>query len=216
VNFFGHAVIAARRAAPSGTVLGAMLPDFATMIGARPPRASHAALAAGIELHHATDEAFHAAPLFHELGEVSLSRLLALGVARGPARAVAHVGVELLLDGAFVDEPGAVAAYLGALADGPSARAIAWRDLLETARFEALRAALRVRGVRSEHGAPKLVTERLRRALEPRPRLALAHRELPLVERWAEELHPRVHHVAPALLAHVEAELDARIVGSLE
>jgi hypothetical protein len=120
---------------------------------------------------------------------------------------VAHVGVEILLDGALVDEPGAVDAYLGALADGTSSRAIAWRSLLETARFEALRLALRGRGVHREHGAPDVVADRLRRTLEPRPRLALAPRELPLVERWAAELRPEVHERAPAILPAVEARL---------
>ena len=68
MNFFGHAVVATWHATEPRFVLGAMLPDFAAMIRARPPAARDPELARGIALHHATDEVFHDAPTFRELG----------------------------------------------------------------------------------------------------------------------------------------------------
>ena len=49
------------------------------------------------------------------------------GCARGPRRAVAHIGVELLLDGVLVDEPSYRAHYVAAIEhDGY----IEWRETL--------------------------------------------------------------------------------------
>ena len=47
---------------------------------------------------------------------------LGAGVARGSARGAAHVGIELLLDGTLVDEPGAGPAYLAALRSAAAPR----------------------------------------------------------------------------------------------
>src|SRR5690606_22101883 len=111
--YFGHAAVASWAPAPGpdpgaqasgGRVLGAMLPDFATMSRARLAEASDVEVAGGIALHHETDRVFHHLPavlaLMRELDE----RLERAGCARGPRRAVAHIGVELLLDGVLVDE----------------------------------------------------------------------------------------------------------------
>ena len=103
-----------------------MLPDFATMVRARLADAEDPEVAAGIAHHHATDAAFHGMPavlgLMRELDE----RLAALGCARGPRRAVAHIGVELLLDGVLVEEAAYRAAYAGGLGHDPSG--VRWRE----------------------------------------------------------------------------------------
>ena len=62
------------------------------------------ALAAGLRFHHLTDEAFHGSRSFLEFSGQALSYLSRHGLPRGSARAVAHVGVELLLDTAFAAE----------------------------------------------------------------------------------------------------------------
>src|SRR4051812_40545259 len=104
MNYFGHATVATRlhAAPPPGVALGAMLPDFFSMCGARPTRIDDATIAAGVELHHATDAAFHQLAPFSGLVRELSERLTAAGVSRGPMRGVAHVAVELFLDGTLV------------------------------------------------------------------------------------------------------------------
>ena len=71
MNFFGHALVAERDEATRGAVraefvLGSMLPDFASMLRLRPPRATSATLEAGLRFHHRTDAAFHGSRSFLE------------------------------------------------------------------------------------------------------------------------------------------------------
>ena len=81
-----------------------MLPDFATMSGARLAEAhDDAGVTLGIALHHRTDGAFHHLPPVLALMRELDDRLERAGCARGPRRAVAHIGVELLLDGVLVE-----------------------------------------------------------------------------------------------------------------
>src|SRR6202012_4714776 len=133
VNYFGHAAVSSWSGSDPGRSLGAMLPDFASMCRARLAEPTDATVASGIELHHTTDAAFHgSAPvlgLMHELDE----RLDHLGCARGPRRAVAHIGVELLLEGVLVADATYRATYLAAL--GYDASCVRWRDDDGAARF---------------------------------------------------------------------------------
>lgn len=125
VNFFGHAAVASWHADDGGWLLGAMLPDFASMIGARLDAQPNPRLAAGVAHHHATDAAFHHAPAVVGLMRDAEARLTARGVRRGPTRAVAHVGVELLLDGVLTRDAGYRASFATGLAhSGP----VAWTD----------------------------------------------------------------------------------------
>ncbi|MEZ6195091.1 MAG: hypothetical protein R3F20_05080 [Planctomycetota bacterium] len=117
MNFYAHARVADALYRDPEVTLGAMLPDLATMAGRRwdPAAADRPGLARGVALHHATDEAFHGAPAFLSLLERWRERLgAALGLRRGVARAAAHVGIELLLDG-IAHEEGEVASYAAAL-----------------------------------------------------------------------------------------------------
>jgi hypothetical protein len=212
VNFFGHAAVAAWQSPEPGFVLGAMLPDFAAMIGARPPNAEHAALAAGIRHHHFTDQVFHDAADFRGLVTEAFEDLLARGVRRGSARAVAHVGVEILLDGVLARDAASRRAYLGALgAAGSLCSFVVWRDASERARFDALRAGLEARGITTEHAAPDAVVFRLSRALARRPRLALDAVDEPRVRAWAEQAAPRVEARAGSLLDELRRGLGASL-----
>ena len=67
--------------------------------------AANGPLGAGIALHHATDRVFHAAPWFLDFERELRSQLREDGLPDGGARACAHVGPELLLDGALLDDP---------------------------------------------------------------------------------------------------------------
>ena len=90
MNFFGHTVLAVQRSAEPAFVLGAMLPDFATMIRARPPRTEHADIDSGMQFHWRTDEVFHRSTAFLTLTRRAVGWLSARGVRAGSALAVFH------------------------------------------------------------------------------------------------------------------------------
>jgi hypothetical protein len=209
MNFFGHAVVASWRSAHPAFVLGAMLPDFATMIRARPPSSSHREISLGIGFHHATDQVFHDAPTFRRLSARALTELDARGLSRGSARAVAHIGVEILLDGCLSSDRGARDAYLAALAahDELDAR-IEWKRERSRGDLGDLVRALSARGVRREHQAPEIVAFRVSRALAPRPRLALDPQSAVEVRNWAEATAPEVARATDELVAEVRLGLS--------
>lgn len=206
MNFFGHAAVASWSIAAPATVLGAMLPDFAAMCGSRIAGADDTAVSDGIALHHATDAAFHQLPavtgLMRELDE----QLAAGGCARGPRRAVAHIGVELLLDGVLVDDPGYRAAYLGGVAHDPALR---WRDPEGPARFAVLLERLRTRGVPDDLQRPDAITIRIQRMLGHRPLLAPSPDELRTIREALAAFQPRVAIAVETVLRGLRAQLAA-------
>jgi hypothetical protein len=211
VNFFGHAVVACWRSDAPPFVLGAMLPDFAGMIRARPPAADHAELADGIAFHHATDHAFHGSTTFRSLTAQAHAELAAEGLRRGSARATAHIGVEILLDAALAGDAGARRAYRAALISAREpelAARIGWRDEYERGRFAELCSALESRGVTHEHVEPELVARRLARALADRPRLALDAASERVVCRWASAARSIVVESAPTLIDELRRALS--------
>ena len=215
MNFFGHALIAQRHEATRGPiraefVLGAMLPDFASMLRTRPPLATIAALSAGVSFHHQTDDAFHGSQSFLEFSRQASSFLGDRGLPRGTARAVAHVGVELLLDGAFASENGANEAYLSAVACASSERVqgcIHWHTGDVSERFQHLCRSLQNRGRFQENPASELIAERLQRILADRPRLAIDERGLLVVRDWVESARVGITSGAPHLLRELEQRL---------
>jgi hypothetical protein len=195
VNFFGHAAIACWHSPAPPFVLGAMLPDFAAMIRARPPDSLHEKVSSGIRFHHRTDHVFHDTPSFRALSAAAFTALSELGLRRGSARAVAHIGVEILIDAALARDSVARNAYLDALGAADEAelgREILWRDSSERVRFAGLREALLTRGVGDGGVNPELVAWRVSRALAGRSRLALEGGEQAAVERWVERSHPSI------------------------
>lgn len=214
MNFFGHALIAQRHEATRGAVraefvLGSMLPDFASMLRTRPPGASHAAVAAGLLFHHVTDDAFHGSRAFLEFCGQASTFLTQRGLSRGSARAVAHVGVELLLDAAWAENR-ANEAYLSAIECAltvPISDHIHWVDSVTKSRFSHLCHNLLQRGaVRSDTSA-ELIAERLRYILADRPRLALDDEAQFVVRDWAITVRASISAGAAALLAEVERRL---------
>ncbi len=126
MNFFGHTVLAVRRGGDPSFVLGAMLPDFATMIRARPPRPEHTDIGSGMQFHWRTDEVFHRSAAFLALTHQAVAWLSARGVRSGSALAAAHrfdgLRARLLARGAVRGDiaPETVAERLrSALADRP-------------------------------------------------------------------------------------------------
>jgi hypothetical protein len=218
VNYVGHAAVASWTTREPVVLLAAMLPDLATMCGARlaPAEAQpDAAIARGIALHEATDAAFHRLPaataLMRELDEL----LARGGCARGPRRAVAHVGTELLLDGVYVEDVGYREAYVAAIAAEPAA--VAWRGDGEagasggvaSARLAHVLARMRGFGVPDDLRDPELVTARLARILAPRPLLAPTADDLRAIRAALIAYRPRVEVAAATVLHGLRAILNA-------
>lgn len=210
MNFFGHAAVAAWRSPAPGFVLGAMLPDFATMIGVRPPAVAGSPLSEGVAFHHATDRVFHGSAVFGELERSARSELRACGLHRGATLAVAHVGTELLLDVVLARDEAAREAYLSALdyaADEDGRAPIEWACLEHAARYEQLCTVLLARGISQDAAAPWLIAERLERALAHRPRLALRPGDGRAVSAWLAVAAARVEARAAALFDEIRAGL---------
>lgn len=209
MNHFAHAAVAAAHGPDPALALGAMLPDFASMLRLRLGAVSHPELRAGWALHHASDAAFHRAPEFVALLSGGSAALRDAGLPRGPARAAAHVGLELLLDAELARDPHAAEHYAQALlaaARPELGAAIVWSRPESALRWRALHLRL------CAHGAPRAdedddaLARRVLRVLSARPRLALDAAAQPPIQRWLREARPRMGEAAPALLEGVVRE----------
>jgi hypothetical protein len=207
VNYFGHAAVASWSETSPARTLGAMLPDFAGMCGAHLGEASDPEVAAGIALHHATDHVFHTlAPVEGLMRELD-AHLDRLGCARGPRRAVAHVGIELLFDGMLVAEPAYRDAYLAAIATDPAR--VTWRDADGPMRFAMLIDRLRSYGVPDDLRDPAAITARLARILAPRPLLAPSPSDLHAIGKALALQQARVGVATETVLRGLRAQLSA-------
>jgi hypothetical protein len=217
MNFFGHAVVACRRAPAPGPafVLGAMLPDLAAMCGGRVVEIADAEVAAGVRHHHETDRVFHAAPAFRRLCRDAEAGLSGRGVGRGGARGAAHVGVELLLDGLLVDEEPARSVYERSVARahaGDLGAALRWHAPEQAERWAALQRRLAGASLAGYRDLD-VVAERVARALARRPLLALAPAEVAAVREELPRMRDATARVATALVAEVTravAPIDTR------
>lgn len=210
MNFFGHAALAAshfgaQEPAPQPAQLatlcvGAMLPDFIGMLRLGRPTVSDAVLATGIAFHHRSDEAFHDLPAFLRLSRDAFAWLSERALPRGPARAVAHVGVEILLDEVWAQRSEARDSYRAALRVSCVGRlTFETPDALD--RLAALQQVLLERSTTTVRPAAELVAERLARTLANRPRLALDAPGQRLVSEWVTVTRPRVAPEAPQIFA---------------
>lgn len=175
-----------------------MLPDFASMVSGRIVDLGDEALRRGARWHAEIDRAFHALPAFREWCALEATRLRAAGLQRGPARAAAHVMVELVIDGELARDVEAGRAFEGALREGPRLghAAPSWRSRGEASRWAALRRRLLSAGPPVRHRDPRCVAASARWSLGRRPRLALDARG-----------EAAVDEVAPALLRAVAPEV---------
>ena len=189
MNFAGHALVAqwlfAEDLDRHSIGFAAMIPDFARMANARPIVPDHragapTAVRRGVDLHHQSDAVFHPLPdvvaLMRELG----ARLTALGVRRGPMLATSHIGIEIMLDDAWLRDEPAREFYLACLrADAP----LAFSDRADELAWQRLLERLRAIGSAPEHASAAVVTERVGRTLHNRPKLSADARDLVLIER---------------------------------
>lgn len=182
-----------------------MLPDFSTMCGARIAGSDDAEVAAGIALHHATDAAFHQAPVVTGLMRELDARLERGGCARGPRRAVAHIGVELLLDGVLVEHDDYRDAYvLGLEYDAP----LSWRTEGDGTRYATLLERLRAHGVPDDLKKPESIVYRLSRMLAHRPLLAPSSNDLAVITIALIEHKPRVQIAAETVLRYLKGTVS--------
>jgi hypothetical protein len=208
VNFFGHAAVASWRFGRGGLPLGAMLPDFSTMCGARIVGTPDPEVADGIALHHATDSAFHTLPVVTGLMRELDKRLERGGCARGPRRAVAHIGVELLLDGVLIENEDYRESYILGLEYETE---ITWRNEGDDLRYAALLARLRAHGVPLDLKRPESITHRMARMLGHRPLLAPSSSDLATITVALIEHKPRVEVAADTVLRALRATLMPKL-----
>ena len=216
MNFFGHAAIAASQFSHEQPVLGpaalarlcagAMLPDFVSMLRLAEPTVLDDSLARGVAFHHRTDHAFHELPSFHALSRLTFEWLSERDMPRGPARAIAHIGIEILLDEVLAEDAPARAAYRAALAT-PLDAALDFPAEGDPERLQSLRRDLLDRAVAPYAPAPDLVARRIRRSLAARPRLATDDAGEALLCAWVPSARLLVAAEAPALLATLRARL---------
>jgi hypothetical protein len=176
-----------------------MIPDFATMSGARVAEGEphDPEVAAGIAHHHATDATFHRMAAVTALMRDLDTLLVERGCARGPRRAVAHIGVELLLDGVLVDVAAYRDAYTRAIAHDAH---VVWREAEDPARFSLLMTRLRTHGVPDDLREPAKITLRLGRMLAHRPLLAPSPADLRAIGDALVVFKPRVEVAADTVL----------------
>ena len=216
MNFFGHAALAAShfrgdRPPPSPGDLstlcvGAMLPDFIGMLRLSRPAVADAVLARGVAFHHRSDEAFHELSSFVGLSRQAFDWLSSRALPRGPARAVAHIGIEMLLDEVFAEDSEARDAYRAALAVelGPL---LSFPAPLDAERLAALQRALLERAESARNASAELMAERIRRTLAGRPRLATEDSAQSLLTLWVATTRPLVAAEAPQVFATLRRQL---------
>lgn len=211
MNFVGHAHFARRLSSAPRFVLGAMLPDLASMAGARLLPMDEPDLSAGVRDHHAVDDVFHAAPTFVRLQTEAVAELSAAGVGWGASRAVAHVAPELFLDGILLEEDALLDLYRDAVVEaGRPETQSALRFHGEGHRhFATVHHRLASYGPPHGYRDPKFVGDILTRILRERPRLALRPEDQPALEALLPRLNRRVQETADALLAEVASGLSS-------
>lgn len=187
-----------------------MLPDFASVLGVAPPTSRHAELRAGIELHHQTDRAFHQTAVFQGLEQRARVVLADAGVSKGARRALAHVGVELLIDAELVRRAPGWSAFAQALRYGSSAgcgEALEWSPRTAGDASERLARLCSRLAAAEPPGDVTRIAARLVAALSSRPRLSLRAEEVPVVQAWLAECAPDVAAGLEPLLHQIRLDL---------
>lgn len=208
MNFFGHAVVASELDDTAEVVLGSMLPDLEPMVDAAASRFTDPDVARGISLHHLTDKVFHDDPEFLHQQNAARTALAATPVGRGPRRAAAHVGVELILDAAL-RTPARLECYERALTSGLTRARLGGASYVTRLKLKTLLGTLVQRSAFVTPTSPSGVVERLERAFWSRPVLRLAASELPYVEAWASDAWRPIHEASAAWLARLTRAVDA-------
>jgi hypothetical protein len=213
VNLVGHVAVALEPApAPERStefLVGCMLPDLAAIARVRIARPD-GELGRGVAFHHACDSVFHGSEWFRSANTSLRDTLLAAGVDSGPARACSHAGVEMLLDGALIDDPrvldaaartlDAIDEHAGALAAlvTPESRAVAEE------RFRRIGASLEP----SHYRDPAFVAERLHAMTRGRRRIELPASQVSAVAHTLTAARPAVTDSSTSVLLDVRGAVS--------
>lgn len=210
MNFVGHVVAASSVTTDAGTrldvLLGAALPDLVPVRHLALTQASTGILL-GLDHHRRADAAFHADPRFVALASELRGALEGDGVARGPARAAAHIGVELLIDGELLASPAGSEAF-GPVWDrlrSPDAAVVGLVPADARDRWAAQLARLTHHLDPWGHTGPDDLAARIGHVLAPRPRLALPDDRRPALARALADAARSVRAVTESLVADVAA-----------
>lgn len=204
VNYLGHVAVAlATGRREPDFVLGAALPDLASMVGVRIDRASlPPAVADGVACHLAADTAFHDHHAFRSGAAALRHDLRVAGLPTGPRRAIGHAGWELLLDGSLVGTDTEVAYREALIGAGAVAASVAPAHRTRWAAMIGGGAPPRLR-----YDDPAWVTDRLVTMLARRPRLAVPHGAAPIITATLTAHVDAVVAASAALLDDVAATL---------
>lgn len=217
MNYLGHAALAIARQENPRFVLGAMLPDLYSMMRVRGDRVNDPDVMQGVNFHIRTDALFHQTETFITLNRNALAELRERKVSRGPARACAHIGVEMLIDAVLIRDQAVFGGYLLALSAGADADALFAPHPPEVQ--DRLRGLCRHLVLRREavHLTEKQrLVERLGHALRGRERLCPSAQELEAIAEYLST-DQAVAHQVPRLLEELRPLLDDEIgqLGSL-
>ncbi len=191
--------------------LGAALPDIAAigrfrLLGSTDDEE----LQAGIALHHSTDDAFHRDPWFTSRQRRLTDSLGDAGLERGPTRAVAHVGPELLLDGALLQQSDLQDTVNLAL-EQINTTSAALEPLVQTDAGigDWLDHLLKFTGggMPTDYHDPKAVAARLHRILVHRKRLAFPTDQIDLVSQALAVEADGIHQTGPTFVVELSESI---------
>lgn len=196
-----------------GFLIGSALPDIAAM--GRFRLTGHTAdhsVAAGIDLHHRTDEVFHRHDWFRRNSKAVAERLELAGLSRGAARACGHVGVELLLDGRLLDDQvdlrSSVQFAMSQISQ-PTLRLTAAVQGDRQADWDAHLGSVAGWPLPKDYRRPEAVAARLHRILSRRPRLRFSDEQIGVVAGTLAERQPLIETEVSHLIADLNASLAA-------
>ena len=209
MNYFGHAALAVARKESPKFVLGAMLPDLYSMMRIRGGRVDDPDIVLGIDFHLKTDALFHQTETFVSLNRNTLNALRQRDVSRGPARACAHIGVEMLIDAVLIRNQDALEGYLLALEAGAASDALFEPHPLPLrARLKDLCQHLIILREAVHVTDKQRLTERLGRTLSDRARLRPSEQELEAIAEYLSA-NREVERQVPRLLQELQPLLEA-------
>jgi hypothetical protein len=191
VNYFGHAALAILCNESPAFVLGAMLPDLAQMVGVHVSDAESSVdrdVRAGLNFHLKTDAHFHDTATFRSLNLRSLSEFKRMEVSKGPARACAHIGVEMLIDAELAQRTQFQTPYHEALRFGVQNHERLGCASPEARRVCGLLQHLDDKGITLHAATEERFILRLERALGARKRLRPTPHELAAMVRYLCDL----------------------------
>jgi hypothetical protein len=219
LNFFSHVAVVAKFTQDEGVAFGSMFPDFAGLLGIKVPTTQNTTILVGFTVHHETDKIFHDLSAFRTACREETASLQRRGFDRGPALALAHVGLEFLLDCALARDEDSVALF---------ERSLAWAspECLKTqlygfsgeiaAKFEQLRQRLLTVGPPTDPPKPTVIAERIMRTLERRPKLTPRLSMKPQLVDWISASYTDRTGLFPSLFEQVNEALRPKIQALLD